>query len=74
MKNDDDIDIYVNIKSREAILELFYNTEVLFDLSKKPNLGPYFLQGTRLLENEITYIDFYFYENDTKNSFIKEKK
>ena len=73
LKNDDDIDIYVNIKSREAILDLFYNTEIMFDLTNKPNLGPYFLQGTRLLENEITYIDFYFYENDTNNSFIKEK-
>ena len=61
LENDDDIDIYVDIRFREKIIDLFTNSDLNFDLSKKPNLGPYFLQGTRVLENEITYVDFYFY-------------
>ena len=73
IKNDDDIDIYVNIIFREDIIRIFKNTNLHFDLDNKPNLGPYFLQGTRILDNETTYIDFYFYNNDISKSFISEK-
>ena len=73
IKNDDDIDIYVDINFRQNIINTFKNTDIHFDLFNKPNLGPYFLQGTRIIEKEITYIDFYFYNNDINNSFIEEK-
>ena len=73
LKNDDDIDIYVDIRFRDKIIELFKNSDLNFDLSKKPNLGPYFLQGTRILENEITYVDFYFYEYEKSMEFIIER-
>ena len=73
IKNDDDIDVYVDIRFRDTIINLFKNSDLNFDLSKKPNLGPYFLQGTRVLENEITYIDFYFYEYDKSKEFLVER-
>ena len=73
LENDDDIDIYVDIRFREKIIDLFTNSDLNFDLSKKPNLGPYFLQGTRVLENEITYVDFYFYEYEKSKEFIIER-
>lgn len=73
LKNDDDIDIYVDIKFRENILKLFQNSELIFDLSKKPNLGPYFLQGKRIIKNETTYVDFYFYEDQVMKEFLIER-
>ena len=73
IKNDDDIDIYIDIRFRDTIIELFKNSDLNFDLLKKPNLGPYFLQGTRVLENEITYVDFYFYEYDRSKEFLVER-
>lgn len=73
LKNDDDIDIYIHLKFREEVLKIFEKSELQFDLSKKPNLGPYFLQGTRFLEDEITYVDFYFFEESNNNEFLIEK-
>lgn len=73
IKNDDDIDIYIDIRFRDTIIKLFKNSDLNFDLSKKPNLGPYFLQGTRVLKNEITYVDFYFYEYDKSKEFLVER-
>ena len=37
LKNDDDIDIYVNLKFRKNVLQIFKYSELKFDLSKKPN-------------------------------------
>ena len=37
IKNDDDIDIYVNIIFREDIIRIFKNTNLHFDLDNKPN-------------------------------------
>lgn len=73
LKNDDDIDIYVDIKFRENVIKLFKNSELYFDLSKKPNLGPYFLQGKRVLESEMTYVDFYFFEYEKSKEFLIER-
>ena len=73
LKNDDDIDIYVDIRFRENVIELFKNSELNFDLSKKPNLGPCFLQGKRVLESEMTYVDFYFFEYEKSKEFLVER-
>ena len=73
IKNDDDIDIYVDLKFRDEIIKIFQNSELNFDLCKIPNLTPFFLQGSRELGNEKTYVDFYFFENNEQLSFIKEK-
>ena len=56
---DDDIDLYVNIKHHSEVIELLKNLQ--FDVSIKT---PFFVQGTRILENTKTYVDFYFYEKD----------
>lgn len=73
IKNDDDIDIYVDLRFRDTIIEIFKNTELNFDVTKVPNLSPFFLQGLRELGGEKTYVDFYFFENAKKLSFIREK-
>ena len=39
IKNDDDIDIYVDLRFRDNIIEIFKNTELNFDVSKVPNLS-----------------------------------
>ena len=73
IRNDDDIDIYVNLDFREYIIKTFKNTDLFIDLSKPPNLSPFFLQGIRKLDGETTYVDFYFFENKHNRSYIEEK-
>lgn len=73
IKNDDDIDIYINLDFREDVIKTFKNTDLLIDLSKPPNLSQFFLQGIRKLDGEITYVDFYFFENMPNWSYIEEK-
>ena len=50
IKNDDDIDIYVNLDFRQDVIKTFKNTDLFIDLSKPPNLSQFFLQGVRKLE------------------------
>lgn len=65
---DDDIDLYVNIKHHSDIIALLGDLQ--FDVSIKT---PFFVQGTRTLENTKTYVDFYFYEKDENSEYVVER-
>lgn len=73
IENDDDIDIYVNIKHRKKLIELLKNNNIDVDLNLKVNKSESFLQVTRLLNNKNTVIDFYFFEDDIDDLYLIEK-
>jgi len=68
IKEDDDIDIYVNIRNRDTILNILDN------LGFNINIGTtYFLQATRIIEEVNTFVDFYFYENNPERDYLIER-
>jgi len=65
---DDDIDFYVNINHKNDIINILVtlNLDISID-------HPYFVQGTRVIDNIRTYVDFYFYENSPDKDYILER-
>ena len=64
IEEDDDIDIYVEIKNRLELLKILDRAEIQYNLEVYPNTSPFFLQISRKVNNEIGLIDFYFYETN----------
>lgn len=73
IEGDDDIDIYVNSIHREEILNAFIGSELQIDTGIQPNLSPYFLQGTRIIDGMKTFVDFYFYHEDKTAGHVIER-
>ncbi len=73
IKNDDDIDIYINIKDRNKLIKILKKNFVYADLNLSVNKTRYFLQAYRVINNKNAVIDFYFYENKPNYSYIIEK-
>ena len=73
IENDDDIDIYVNLKEREKLIQILKNNSVNVDLDLKVNQNPSFLQITRLINNKNAIIDFYFFEDNLDDFYLIEK-
>lgn len=73
IKNDDDIDIYINIKDRNKLIKILKKNSVYADLNLSVNKTKYFLQAYRKINNKNAVIDFYFYENKPDHSYIIEK-
>ena len=73
IKNDDDIDIYINIKEKNELIKILNKNSVIADLNLSVNKTKYFLQAYRVVNNKNAVIDFYFYESDFDNSYIIEK-
>ena len=73
IKNDDDIDIYINIKDRNKLIKILKKNSVYADLNLSVNKTRYFLQAYRKINNKNAVIDFYFYENKPNYSYIIEK-
>lgn len=73
IEGDDDIDFYVNIKDREKLINLLTQNNVKIDFELKINKGKYFLQIKRLINNDVTIADFYFYESDIEINHIIER-
>ena len=71
LKGDDDIDILIDIKLREKILKLIKKHKK-FIINKKV-MNKYFIQLTRNIGGKKTFIDLYFYINNSKNKYIEEK-
>tara|TARA_B100000614_G_scaffold187173_1_gene168293 strand:- start:852 stop:1487 length:636 start_codon:yes stop_codon:yes gene_type:complete len=70
IKNDDDVDIYINIKDREKLISVITQTDFLIDYSLIQNQFKYFLQLSKIYNKNInTYVELYFYE-ETKNHII----
>ena len=63
IKNDDDVDIYINIKDREKLISVITQTDFLIDYSLIQNQFKYFLQLSKIYNKNInTYVELYFYE------------
>lgn len=65
---DDDIDIYIDIRYFDDVLNSLHENDLL--ISKKNSC---FLQVEIQGVHVISYIDFYFYEYDPDKGFIKDK-
>ena len=70
--NDDDIDIYVDIKYRNKLIKELINAGFFVDEDTYPNLSEYFLQLQIPREDLITYVDFYFFDS-SEDKYISEK-
>ena len=73
IKNDDDIDLYINIKERERLIKILKENFVIVDLNLSVNKTKYFLQVNRVINDKNAIIDFYFYEDDHDGFYIIEK-
>ena len=73
IKNDDDIDIYINLKDRNRLIEILKKNSVIVDLNLSVNKEKCFLQVNRVINKKNAIIDFYFYEDNIDNSYIIEK-
>lgn len=74
---DDDIDIYVNIKQLDKLIEALIDSD--YDIKILPRYRwyhiekqPLFVQASRMQEGIQTYVDFYLYDDEAPN-FLKEK-
>ena len=72
ISGDDDIDIYVDIKSRKALIKTLKNNGFTVNENVEPNLSQFFLQIQIPRGEVITYVDFYFFDQSSEN-FISEK-
>ncbi len=73
IENDDDIDLYVNIKDREKLIQILKDNSIYVDLDLKVNKNKSFLQVKRDINNKNAIVDFYFYEDDLDEYHIIEK-
>ncbi len=71
LKNDDDIDILVDIKNKTKVLKKIKNLK-LFKINKKVS-NKYFIQLIRVIENSKTFVDLYFYINNPNKTYLVEK-
>ena len=71
IKNDDDIDFLIDIKSKERIIEKFKTLEN-FKINEKLE-SEYFTQLINKDGNYRICIDFYFYINNPKDEYIVDK-
>tara|TARA_R110000822_G_scaffold22617_1_gene70692 strand:+ start:4876 stop:5442 length:567 start_codon:yes stop_codon:yes gene_type:complete len=65
---DDDVDILINYQHRDQVLEVIGNLGFSISINNS-----YIIQGTRYINDKLTHIDFYFYENPVDQSYIVEK-
>jgi len=70
---DDDVDFYVNSRDRNALLDIFQEEDVAFDLNRFPNNTPHLLQVERFVGEEKGLIDFYFYDSEIDGDHICEE-
>tara|TARA_B100000315_G_scaffold29636_1_gene25166 strand:- start:45 stop:800 length:756 start_codon:yes stop_codon:yes gene_type:complete len=73
IENDDDIDLLVDIKNRDNVVEKIEKSILQIDYSNPYNKSPYFLQAFNETKNIKSYIDFYFYENYKNLDYIVER-
>ena len=71
IKNDDDIDFLIDIKSKKSVIEKFKMLEK-FKINEKLE-SDYFTQLINIDGDYKIYIDFYFYINNPGDEYIVEK-
>ncbi len=73
ISHDDDVDFFVNINDRDCLINILKDSELTFNWGLSRNNTPYFLQGYRMFGEEKTFVDFYFYETNEVDSFIRQR-
>jgi phosphorylcholine metabolism protein LicD len=71
IKGDDDIDFMVDYKSKKKLLKKMTLNKT-FKINKKVS-NDFFVQYIKRVKKLNTFVDFYFYVKDTKNSYIIDK-
>ena len=63
IKDDDDVDIYINLKDRKRVISVINETDFKIDYNSDQNKSKFFLQLTkRINKKNISYVELYFYE------------
>ena len=68
IKEDDDIDFYVNIRDQDKIVNILDSLDFIYSHSTI-----YFVQASRIIEGVNTFVDFYFYENYLESDHLIER-
>ena len=68
IENDDDIDFYVNIRERNKIINILQDIGFCINIHNE-----YFIQALRLIDDNETFSDFYFYEDDLDRDYLVER-
>ena len=71
--HDDDVDFYVQIDQRDALIERLKATDFTIEEGVSPNHTDYFLQAYRVIDGVKTYVDFYLYQTDLIEGFIVDR-
>ena len=71
--HDDDVDFYVPIEQREAVIELLTGKDFFIRWEKAWNQHDCFLQLNRCFNDIETCVDFYFYQSNAKTDFILDR-
>ncbi len=73
IQNDDDIDIYINIKERDKLIKILVENNIVVDLNLKVNQDNSFLQVQKEINNKNAIIDFYFFDETLDDLYLVEK-
>lgn len=73
IKNDDDVDFYINISHREDAVVRLARAGFSIDLERQPNTTPFFLQANRMIDGVNSFVDLYFYEDLYDNPFVTDR-
>ena len=71
ISGDDDVDFLINYKYKSKVLKKMISNKS-FKINKKVS-NKFFAQYIKKDTNITSFVDFYFYINDTKNNYIIEK-
>lgn len=71
--SDDDIDIYLEVRNRDVVIERMVAGGFNLRFDGPPNHTPFFLQFTKYIDDIETYIDIYFYERDYVHGSVVER-
>ena len=71
IKGDDDVDFMVNFRSKKLLLKKM-DLNKAYELNKKVS-NKYFAQFIKIKKGIKTFVDFYFYLNDSKKKYIVDR-
>tara|TARA_Y100000401_G_scaffold67769_1_gene54292 strand:- start:76 stop:582 length:507 start_codon:yes stop_codon:yes gene_type:complete len=73
LEMDDDIDILINARHRKEVYKIIEEDFDIIDTTQHPNHSPHFLQGTRMIGDKRTYIDFYLFDSEINKTNIIDR-
>ena len=70
---DDDVDLYVNIKDKDKLIQILKDHNIEVNLTLPMNKSGYFIQVFRKINGKTLTIDFYLYETELEKNYIIER-